>query len=202
MNTIGYLSAYVFPIISLVVWIAFLVFLTVLILRLVFNYADPNPFGKIGRFGFKIRKLTERFVYPAARFLANFRVDTRLAPLVTMLIALVFTYFGLQIIGNTFFVIDGLSTGIAAGDPKVFIGFVLYGILSILVLFIFIRFISSWFVFTRSTFLGFVKKVTDPIMIPVQRLIPPIGMFDISAMIVLILIGLLQSVVLNIFVRN
>jgi len=45
-------------------------------------------------------------------------------------------------------------------------------------------------------------RVTDPIMIPVQRLIPPIGMFDISAMLVLILIGLLQSVVLNIFVRS
>ena len=39
-------------------------------------------------------------------------------------------------------------------------------------------------------------------MLPVQRLIPPIGMFDISAMIVLLLIGLLQSIVLNIFVRN
>ena len=106
-----------------------------------------------------------------------------------------------QIIGNTFFVIDGLSMGIAAGNPRVFIGFVLYGLLSVLVLFIFIRFISSWFVFHRSTFLGFVKRVTDPIMLPFQRLIPTIGMFDISAMVVLLLIGFLQSIVLNIFVR-
>jgi uncharacterized protein YggT (Ycf19 family) len=43
-------------------------------------------------------------------------------------------------------------------------------------------------------------RVTDPIMLPVQRLIPPVGMFDLSAMIVLIVIGLLQSVVLNIFI--
>ena len=56
--------------------------------------------------------------------------------------------------------------------------------------------------FTRKTLLGFVIRVTDPIMLPVQRLIPPIGMFDISAMIVLIAIGLLQSVVINIFVRS
>ena len=80
------------------------------------------------------------------------------------------------------------------------VGFVLYGLLSMLVLFIFIRFISTWFVFTRKTFLGFVKKVTDPIMLPVQRLIPPIGMFDISAMIVLIAISFLQSIVLRIFI--
>jgi len=83
----------------------------------------------------------------------------------------------------------------------VFIGFVLYGLLSILVLFIFIRFISSWFVFTRKTFLGFVMRVTNPIMLPVQRLIPPIGMFDISAMIVLLVVSFLQSIVLNLFVR-
>jgi YggT family protein len=195
------LSTNVYPIVWLILWSAFLGFLVLLILRFIFNYADPNPFGKVGRFGFKIRKITERFVYPAARFLANFRVDTRLAPLVTMFIALVLTYFTSQIISNTFFVIDGLTAGVATGNPKMFIGFVLYGLLSVLILFIFIRFISQWFVFARNTFLNFVMKVTNPIMLPVQKLIPPIGMFDISAMIVLIVIGLLQSVVLNIFVR-
>jgi YggT family protein len=195
------LSLTLYPIIWMILWGAFLVFLLLMILRLIFSYADPNPFGKIGRFGFKIRKITERSVYPAARFLANFRVDTRLAPLVSIFVALVFTYFASQIIGNTFFVIDGLTTGVVAGNPKMVIGFILYGLLSILVLFIFIRFLAQWFVFTRNTFLGFVMRVTDPIMLPVQRLIPPIGMFDISAMIVLIAIFVLQSVVLNVFVR-
>jgi YggT family protein len=195
------LSQNVYPIVWLILWGVFLVFLMLMILRLIFNYSDPNPFGTVGRFGFKVRKFTERFVYPSARFLANFRVDTRLAPLVTMFIGLVLTYFASQIIGNTFFIIDGLSAGIATGNPKMFIGFVLYALLSVLILFIFIRFISSWFVFTRNTFLGFVKRVTDPIMLPFQKLIPPIGMFDLSAMVVLILIGLLQSFVLSIFVQ-
>lgn len=187
----------VYPIISLIIWVVFLAFLLLLILRLIFNYADPNPFGAVGRFGFRIRKASERFVYPASRFLATFRVDTRLAPIVTALIALVLTYFGLQIIANTFFVIDGLSSGVASGNPKIVIGFVLYGILSVLVLFIFIRFLSSWFVFTSNTFLGFIKMVTDPIMLPVQRLVPPMGMFDLSGMLVLIAIWLLQSIVMR-----
>lgn len=195
------LSLSVYPIISLVLWGAFLVFLMLMLLRLVFNYSDPNPFGTLGRFGYKVRKFTERFVYPSARFLANFQIDTRLAPLVTIFIALVLTYFTSQIIGNTFFVMDGLTTGIATGNTKMFIGFVLYGLLSVLVLFIFIRFIASWFVFTRNTFLGFVMRVTNPLMIPVQKLIPPFAGFDLSAMIVLILIGFLQSFVLSVFVR-
>lgn len=184
----------------MILWAAFLAFMGVLLLRMAIDHADPNPFGTTGRFGFRLRKATERFVYPAARFLANFRINIRWAPVMTILITLVLTYFASQIIGNTFYVIDGLTLGVATGNPKVFIGFVLYGLLSVLILFIFIRFISSWFVFTRNTFLGFVKRVTNPILLPVQRLIPPIGMFDISAMIVLLLIGFLQLLVLNIFV--
>ena len=190
----------VYPWIFLVLWALFGVFLGMLILRLIFSYTDPNPFGKVGRFGFKVRKATEKWVYPAARFFAMYRIDTRYAPLLTIFLALVFTYFLTQIIGNTFFVIDGLTAGVATGNPKMIIGFVLYGLLSVLILFIFIRFISSWFVFTNKTFFAFVRRVTDPIMLPVQRLIPPIGMFDISAMIVLLVIGFLQSIVMRIFV--
>ncbi len=196
------LTATVYPIVWIILWGAFLVFLALMLLRLIFNYADPNPFGTVGRFGFRIRKFTERWVYPAMRLLATFGVDVRLAPLVTIFIGLVITYFATSVIGNTFFVIDGLTAGVMMGNPKIIIGFVIYGLLSILILFIFLRFISSWFVFTRNTFFGFVKRVTDPIMLPVQQLIPPFGIFDLSAMIVLLGIGLLQSLVLNIFVRS
>jgi YggT family protein len=196
---IGYLSGVVYPIISLAVWLVFAVFALILLTRLIISYADPNPFGAIGRLGYKIRKLTEKWVYPSARFLATFRVDTRLAPILTILVALVITYFAMSILHETFRVIDKFGEVTASGDIKRFIGLVIYALLDILVLFIFIRFISSWFVFTRRTFLGFVKRVTDPIMIPAQRLVPTIGMFDISAMIVLILISFLQMIVVNAF---
>ena len=202
MNKDFYLSLNVYPIVWYVVTIAFLIFAALLVLRLIFNYTDPNPFGKIGRFSYHLKKRTDRFVYPAARFLANFRVDTRLAPLVTLLIAGVITYIGLQITGNTLYVIDGITTNVIKGNVSAFIGFILYGLLSVLILFIFIRFIAQWFVFHRNTFLGFVMRVTNPILLPFQKLIPPIGMFDISAMIVLILIGLLQTLVLRLFVYS
>jgi len=190
----------IYPWVFLVLWSLFGIFLGMLILRMIFSYTDPNPFGAVGRFGFKVRKVTEKWVYPAARFFAMYRIDVRLAPLLAIFIALVLTYFLTQVIGNTFFVIDGLTAGVATGNPKVVIGFVLYAVLSVLILFIFIRFISFWFVFSNKTFLAFVQRVTDPILLPFQRLIPPIGMFDISAMIVLLLIGFLQSIVLRMFV--
>jgi len=196
---IGYLSGVIYPILFLVVWSIFLVFVAILVLRLVLTYADPNPFGTIGRLGFKVRRLTEKWVYPSARFLATFRIDTRLAPILTILVALVITYFAMSIVHETFRVIDKFGEVTATGNVKGFIGLIIYALLDVLVLFIFIRFISSWFVFHRKTFLGFVKRVTDPIMVPAQRMIPTIGMFDISAMIVLILISFLQMFVINIF---
>src|SRR5205809_5208646 len=122
------LSLTVYPWFFLIVWSFFGVFLGMLVLRLIFSYTDPNPFGKIGRFGFKVRKATEKWVYPAARFFAMYRIDTRFAPLLTIFIALVLTYFLTQIIGNTFFVIDGLTEGVATGNSKMIIGFVLYGL--------------------------------------------------------------------------
>ena len=187
---------------TLIFWVivgAFAAFAALMILRLIFNYADPNPFGKIGRFSFQLKKRTDKFVYPAARLLANFRVNTKLAPLVTLFIAGVLTYFLLGIIESTLFIIGGLTVTSKTGNIKGFVGFVLYGALSLYVLFIFIRFLSMWFVFTRSTFLGFVQRVTDPVLVPLRRLIPPIGMFDISAMILLLLISFLQTIVRNVF---
>jgi len=56
------LSVTVYPIFAMILWALALMLVALLILRLIFNYADPNPFGTIGRLGFKIRKITERFV--------------------------------------------------------------------------------------------------------------------------------------------
>lgn len=196
------LSNNFYPIIQTVVIYAMLAFVVALLARLIFNYSDPNPFGTAGRLSYKLKKATDKFVYPAARLLAKFRVDTRLAPLVTIFLAVVLAYFALGVIGNTFFIVDGLTGALAANNAKALIGWVLYALLGIYILFIFIRFLAAWFVFSRNTFLGFVQRVTDPILIPVQRVIPTIGIFDISAMIVLLLLGFLQTLVLKFFVYS
>lgn len=183
--------------ISLVFLIATSIFIAILLLRVLFNYTDPNPFGKVGRFSYKLKKSTDRFVYPAARLLAQFRVNTKLAPLVTILITAILSYFLLGIVQSTIFIIGGLAEAITTNNAKMLLGFVLYALVSVYILFIFLRFIGSWFVFSRNTFLGFVHRVTDPVLIPVQKMIPPIGMFDLSAMIVLLVLNFLQGIILR-----
>jgi YggT family protein len=41
----------------------------------------------------------------------------------------------------------------------------------------------------------FLLRVTDPVLLPFRRIIPPVGMFDISPIIVLFLLQLFQRAV-------
>ncbi|MDA8211078.1 MAG: YggT family protein [Clostridia bacterium] len=43
----------------------------------------------------------------------------------------------------------------------------------------------------------FVYRVTDPILEPLSRVIPPIGMIDVSPIIAFIILGLLKDLVLG-----
>ena len=194
------LTISVYPVISLIVFWAVMIFVAVMGLRMLFSFTDPNPFGTVGRFAYRLRKATDRYVQPFADFLFMWRIDRKYAPILTALVFAILAYFGLEIIWNTLYIIENLVKYSAEGNVKAIVGFVLYALLSIYILFIFLRILSSWFVFGRRTFFGFVRRVTDPVMIPFQKLIPPVGMFDISAMILLILLQLLQTFVLRAFV--
>ena len=47
----------VYPIIQgFIVFVVMIVFL-LMVLRLIFNYTDPNPFGVVGRFSFRLKKM-------------------------------------------------------------------------------------------------------------------------------------------------
>jgi YggT family protein len=54
------------------------------------------------------------------------------------------------------------------------------------------RVLLSWFDPVGRTQIGaFVVAATEPILAPVRRVLPPMGMFDLSPMIVLIVLGVL-----------
>ena len=69
------LSILVYPVISLIVFWVMVVFVAALGLRLIFSFTDPNPFGKVGRFAYSLRKMTDRFVRPFADFLPRTLAD-------------------------------------------------------------------------------------------------------------------------------
>jgi YggT family protein len=63
-----------------------------------------------------------------------------------------------------------------------------------------IRAILSWFPVRPGTFLASVNslvfELTEPVLRPVRRVIPPVGMFDLSFMVVFFVIIIARSVVL------
>jgi YggT family protein len=60
------------------------------------------------------------------------------------------------------------------------------------------RAVLSWFPVRGGTFLASVNtllfELTEPVLRPVRRVIPPVGMFDVSFMVVFFVLFFLQSV--------
>lgn len=63
-----------------------------------------------------------------------------------------------------------------------------------LVLLIFISSVLSWFrPDPRNRFVKLVRTLVDPLIHPIQRIIPPVGGMDLSPLIAFVILLLLQS---------
>lgn len=70
-------------------------------------------------------------------------------------------------------------------------------LLAVLWLLVLGRILMSWFDPTGRTRLGaFLARVTEPILMPVRRFLPPAGMFDFSSLLVLVVLGALWRALL------
>jgi YggT family protein len=76
------------------------------------------------------------------------------------------------------------------------VGYIIYGALSVYELLIFIRIIFSWgMVSYGNRLMRFLVRATDPLLVPLRRIIPPLGMMDISPIVAFILIWLFKRAV-------
>ena len=76
---------------------------------------------------------------------------------------------------------------------------VLCPVLNIYLLILLARAVMSWFPVRPgsglSSFLGVLMQLTEPVLAPVRRIIPPAGMFDLSFLVVFISIELLHTAI-------
>src|SRR5215210_1143623 len=186
----------IFDLTGLVVWyVVVTIIMTVIALmlvRLAVNFADLNPFGWLA---LTVRRLTDPLVNPVRRRLAGFGLDQKFAPLISILIAIILGYFTLEIVGTVLFTVSGLLSSVQRGAIVAIVGFLLFGLLAVYSLLIFMRIIISWGASHTNRLLIFLRRLTDPVLIPFQRIIPPLGMFDISPIVVLLILYLLQKMV-------
>jgi len=191
----------VYPVIQGFIVFVVMIVVILMVLRLIFNFTDPNPFGFVGRFSYKLKKHTDRMVFPVASFLAKMKIDTRIAPLITILAVCVVAYFVLQLFQNVFFTVDGVVKSMRQASITRVVGFLLYGVLGLYSLMIVVRIILSWVMSGGNKLFLFLAKLTDPILIPFRRIIPTIGMFDISPIVVLFLLNFLQMAVAGVLLK-
>lgn len=170
-------------------------FLVVLILvRSLLNYADVNPFGRPAR---TVRSLTDPFVHPVRRGVIRAGLDAKLAPLVTILIAILLGYFAVQLVKAVMTTLVGIIDSLQRNSLISLVGWSLLGLLAVYSLLIFMRIIFSWGASSVNRVQRFLIRVTEPVLGPARRIIPPLGVFDISAIVVLLLIQLLQQAIVG-----
>lgn len=183
--------------ISIFVWYAIattiLVIIVLMVARLILNKADLNPFS---RPVIMIRRWTDPLVNPVRRIIMQMGFSPNVAPLVVVLFALVLGYFASEFIGAFLGTILGVVVSVERRMPISIFGNLLYGFLVFYMLLIFARIVYSWVANPHSRVLHFLIRMTEPVLAPFRRVIPPVGgMLDISPMIVMFLLDLLRRAV-------
>jgi YggT family protein len=177
---------------------AVVLLVVLLLLRALVNYADVNPFSWPA---LTLRRLTDPLVYPVRRGLVRAGLEPKIAPFVTILIAILLGYVAVQLVWAVMFTLSGIVNSLHLGAIVKLVGYVLFGLLAIFSLMIFMRIIMAWGVSSINPVLRFLVRATEPVMGPFRRLIPPLGMFDISPIVVLLLIQLFQQAIMGTLLR-
>lgn len=164
-----------------------------MIVRWIADAMDLNPFGWPSR---TIRRLSDGLIIPVRAGLRGFGgMNPNFAPLVVILLAILVGYFVLNLIQTIMKTIGGVISGVQHGAPIQVLGFILYGLLSIYVLLIIVRVIFSWGLTYKNRLMRFLINVTEPLLGPLRRMIPPLGWLDISPIVAILILLLFQAAV-------
>jgi YggT family protein len=170
-----------------------------MLLRMLMNYMDVNPFT---RSAITVRRLTDPFINPVRRAMMGFGFQPNIAPLVVILIAIVLGWFAVQITQSILETAAGVLVSAQDNRFIALVGYLIYGALSFYELLIFIRIIFSWgMVSHRNRLMRFLVRATDPLLLPLRRIIPPLGMMDISPIVAFLIIWLFKQAVAGTLLR-
>ena len=167
-----------------------------ILLRSLFKYLDRNPFNWSVR---TVGRLTDPVIHAVRRLLIGFRIEPRVAPFVAVVLILVFGYFTFMLAENILNTVAGIVYVLSrpwAGAPAAITGYVLFGFLGLYTLMIFLRILFSYLTTGYpNRWVRLLYRSTEPLLAPLRRLIPMVGMFDVSPIVAFVILYLLQFVV-------
>jgi YggT family protein len=173
------------------------------LLRLLFNYMNVNPFGW---FAIQIRRATDPVINPVRRTLMGFRLDPQFAPFIVVLLIIVIGYLTIQVVGGVLNTVAGIIYALTSrqlGAPVAIGGYLLFGFLGLYTLMIFIRIIFSFVAVSYGNpLMRFLNRTTEPLLGPLRRMVPPVGTFDVSPIVAFIILWLCQAAVAGTLLRG
>lgn len=174
--------------------------IVLMVVRLIVDALDLNPFGWMSR---TMHRLTDGLIIPVRGGLRNVGMDPKFAPLVVILIVILLGFFLLRLVGAIAATIGGVLISIREGALISVLGYILYGAISIYILLIIIRIVFSWGrVSYRNRIMRFLFDVTEPLLGPLRRIIPPLGWIDISPIVAFIILWLFQAAIEGTLIRG
>jgi YggT family protein len=177
--------------------------IVLIVLRLVVNSMDLNPFSWSA---VTLRRSTEPVLRPVRATLIGFRLDPKFAPFIAVILIIVAGYLVIQVAGSVLNTIAGIIYAITSrqlGAPVAIVGYLLFGFLGLYTLLIFIRIILSFVgVGYGNPLMRFLYRTTEPLLGPLRRMVPPVGMFDISPIVAFIIVWLCQAAVAGTLLRG
>lgn len=172
--------------------------IVLMLVRLAINYADMNPFS---RPVIHVRRLSDPLVNPVRRGLLQLGFGPNVTPLVVILITIVLGWFVLQLAESILGTVLGIYGAVRAARVVAVVGWLLFGFLEVYALLIVIRIVFSWGnVGYSNRVMRFLINATDPFLVPLRRIVPPLGVFDLSALVGLLLLWMLKSAVYAVLV--
>jgi YggT family protein len=177
--------------------------IVLIVLRSVFNYMDVNPFSW---FAITLRRATDPVISPVRRMLMGFRLDPKVAPFIVVILIIVAGYLVIQIAGSVLNTIAGIIYAVSSrqvGMPVAIGGYLLFGFLGLYTLVIFIRIIFSFVAVSYGNpLMRFLHLTTEPLLGPLRRMVPPLGMFDLSPIVAFVILWLCQAAVAGTLLRG
>jgi YggT family protein len=167
--------------------------IVLMILRLIVDALDLNPFGWISR---TLRRFSDGLIYPVRGGLLRLGMEPKFAPLGVILLAILLGYFVLQLVATIAATIAGVLVSVRNGEVIAVLGFILYGLLSIYILLIVVRIVFSWGAVSYSNrVMRLLVDTTEPLLGPLRRMIPPLGWIDISPIVAILIVWLFRTAI-------
>lgn len=153
-----------------------------------------GPFGAWPRF---VRRISDPILLPLERRVIRLGGSPQDAPLWLLggviVVGLILVSLVRWLVGMAF----GMAT-LAGAGPRAWLQVAIGALFSLLMAAILVRVIASWFgISPYSRWMRPVMVLTDWLIDPIRRLMPPVGMIDLSPMVAWLLLWIARGVVLR-----